>query len=81
MSQIAFPELRTDFEPTRATLHAYAHAAAVVSRAHAEPDPRWWHASLKPVPNGLAADPVPLPDGSDLRISAQLIETASDRRR
>ena len=49
------PELK-DWDPTRATLHAYAKVIATVPRALAEPHPMWWHVSLKVTPEGLATD-------------------------
>ncbi len=50
--------LPDDIEPTRATLHAYAHAVAALPRAHHEPHPRWWHTSLKPTIHGLTTEVV-----------------------
>ena len=58
-----FPTLPTDGEPTRATLHAYAHAVAALPRAHAAAHPLWWHISLKVRPDGLVTEAMPLPDG------------------
>lgn len=61
------PELPADWEPTRATLHAYAHGVSALARTHAPAHPKWWHASLKVKPTGLATDPIPLPGGGDLQ--------------
>jgi len=60
----AFPE---DWEPTRATLHAYAHGVGAVPRTLAEPHPKWWHASLKVTADGLVTEPVAVPEGGTLR--------------
>ncbi len=57
------PPLSPDFEPTRATLHAYANAVGVIPRAHAVPHSKWWHISLKVRPTGLVTDTMPLPGG------------------
>lgn len=56
----ALPE---DIEPTRATLHAYAHAMDAIPRAYADAHPKWWHVSLKPMVHGLTTEPVPTPSG------------------
>ncbi|MEA3503261.1 MAG: DUF5996 family protein [Actinomycetota bacterium] len=59
----AFPALPVDFEPTRATLHAYANAVAALPRVHAVAHPKWWHISLKIRPDGLVTEAMPLPEG------------------
>jgi hypothetical protein len=61
------PELPDAWESTRATLHAYAHGVSALARTHAPAHPKWWHASLKVVPSGLVTDPIPLPDGGELK--------------
>lgn len=66
---IELPELHDDFEPTRATLHGYARAITLPSRTHGVAHPLWWHVSLKPRPEGLVGDPVPLPDGKSLAVA------------
>ena len=58
-----FPPMPADFEPTRATLHQYSHAIAVVPRAVAVPHDRWWHVSLNVGELGLETDPMSLDDG------------------
>lgn len=58
-----FPPLPTHGEPTRSTLHAYAHAVAALPRAHAPAHPLWWHISLKVRPDGLVTEAMPLPAG------------------
>lgn len=58
-----FPALPTDGEPTRSTLHAYAHAVAALPWAHAPAHPLWWHISLKVRPDGLVTEAMPLPAG------------------
>ena len=55
-AMFAFPPLPIDGEPTRATLHAYAHAVATLPRAHAIAHPLWWHSSLKVRPDGLVTE-------------------------
>jgi len=67
-----FPSLSADLEPTRATLHAYAHALGAVPRAHGIAHPKWWHISLKVRPEGLITDAVPLPDGGTLALRMDL---------
>lgn len=47
-----FPAL-TDWGPTRQTLHLYCQAIGVLARAHAKPQPRWQHISLKVQADGL----------------------------
>jgi hypothetical protein len=61
-----FPALPADFEPTRATLHAYANAVAALPRVHAVPHPKWWHISLKIRPDGLVTESMPFPEGGAL---------------
>ena len=63
-----FPALPADLEPTRRTLHLYAHAVGAVTRSHAVPHPRWWHIGLTVRPTGLATEPVPLPDGGTVEL-------------
>jgi hypothetical protein len=78
-----FPSLPGDFETTRATLHAYAHAVGALPRVHAVPHPKWWHISLKPKPNGLITDTMALPSGvtfqlrMDLRNHVIVLETST----
>lgn len=57
------PPLPDTWEPTRATLHAYAHAVGAVPRAHAVAHPKWWHVSLEVTPRGFVTDNVSLPGG------------------
>ena len=61
-----------DWEPTRATLHAYANAVGTIPRAHATPDDRWWHISLKVRPDGLVTDQMLLPDGGTFEVRMDL---------
>ncbi|MCJ7725199.1 MAG: DUF5996 family protein [Acidimicrobiia bacterium] len=72
MTATDFPALPGEYEPTRATLHAYAHAVGSVPRAHGIAHPRWWHISLKVRPEGLVTDAVPLPDGGALGLRMDL---------
>ena len=80
------PPLPDTWEATRATLHAYSHAATAVNRVHGTAHPKWWHVSLKVEPDGLATDPVPLPDGGtagvrlDLLAGAVVFETSDGER-
>jgi len=61
-----FPDL-TGWEPTRDTLYIYSQAVGVIPRAHAEFHPKWWHISLKVLPNGLITKEMSLPtDGTFL---------------
>ncbi len=77
-----FPELPEDWEPTRATLHAYSLGIGAIARAHGIAHPRWWHVSLTVRPDGLVTDPVPLPSGGafhlrlDLRTHVAVLETS-----
>ena len=79
----ALAPLPTDLEPTRATLHAYAHAVGAVPRIHAIPHPRWWHISLTVTPSGLVTDSMSLPAGGtfwirmDLTSHEIVVETSS----
>lgn len=66
------PPLPENFEPTRATLHAYAHAIGAIPRAHAEPHDKWWHVSLKVTPHGLETDKMSLPDGGSFNLRLDL---------
>ncbi len=83
----ALPAFPKDWEPTRATLHAYAHAVGAIPRAHAVAHPKWWHISLKPRPDGLVTDAIPLPDGGsallrmDLRHHVVVLETSGGTHR
>ncbi|MDJ0923149.1 MAG: DUF5996 family protein [Acidimicrobiia bacterium] len=75
--------LPDEWEATRATLHLYANAVGVIPRAHAVPNDRWWHISLKVRPTGLTTDTMPLPGGGtfqlrmDLRNHEVVLETSS----
>lgn len=64
---LTLPEFK-DWEPTRATLHAYAKVIGTVPRALAEPHPKWWHISLKVAPEGLTTDRFRPLDGSDFTL-------------
>ena len=66
---VALPE---DFEPTRATLHQYAHAIGVVPRALAEPHDKWWHVSLNVTGRGLETDSMPSPAGGTWNVRLDL---------
>jgi len=83
----SLPPLPEDWEPTRATLHAYALAVGALPRAHAAFHPRWWHISLTVRPDGLVTDSMPLPDGGsffvrmDLRRHVVVVETSTGEHR
>jgi len=80
------PILPEDWEPTRATLHAYAHGVGAIPRAYGIAHPKWWHISLKVRPDGLITDTMPLPDGGslllrmDLRRDEVVLDTSSGDR-
>ena len=59
----ALPPMPHDWEDTRATLHAYAHAAAALPRALAPADDKWWHVAMTVEPDGLTSKEIPLPEG------------------
>ncbi len=73
MTDLLLPDL-TDSEPTRATLHAYARAMAVLPRAHLEAHPKWWHVSLAVLENGLATGQIPIPHGGSFTLRMDLAE-------
>ena len=81
-TQLPLIPMPEDWEPTRATLHTYAHALGVIARAHAVPNENWWHVSLKVKPTGLVTDTMPLPGGGtfalrmDLRSHEAVLETS-----
>lgn len=62
------PPLPENFEPTRATLHAYAHAIGAIPRTHADPHDKWWHVSLKVTDRGLETDSVSLANGGRFNV-------------
>ena len=66
------PMLPDDFEQTRATLHAYAHAVSAIPRVHAVAHPKWWHVALRVTPRGLVSENVPLPGGGILNLRMDL---------
>jgi hypothetical protein len=66
-----FPSL-ANFEPTRQTLHLYAHAMGVVPRLQAAAHPKWWHISLRVMPDGLRTTTMALPDGGQLWLEMDL---------
>ncbi|MDJ0498611.1 MAG: DUF5996 family protein [Acidimicrobiia bacterium] len=81
-TQLPLLPMPDDWEPTRATLHLYAHALGVIARAHAVPNENWWHISLKVRPSGLCTDTMPLPGGGtfdlrmDFRTQEAVLETS-----
>lgn len=73
MSTHRFAPMPKNLEPTRATLHQYAHAIGVVPRVHAEPHEKWWHVSLNVTNRGLETDAMALPDGGQWSLRLDLI--------
>lgn len=73
MSHAPLPPMPPDFEPTRATLHAYAHAVGAIPRVHGTTHPKWWHISLEVTPLGLVTDSMALPDGGTFRLRMDLV--------
>jgi Family of unknown function (DUF5996) len=61
-----------DWEPTRATLHAYALAASAIPRGLLERDPRWWFLAFTVTSDGLRTLPIPLPDGGEAIVRLDL---------
>ncbi len=70
-NEISLPSLK-GWEPTRDTLHWYSKAVGVIPRAHASFHPKWWHISLKVVPDGLITDEMPLPESGSFSIKMNL---------
>ena len=66
-----FPSLE-GFETTRDTLHWYSKAIGVISRAHAEIQPRWQHLGLIVRPNGFETVKMPLPGGGKFSLRMDL---------
>lgn len=73
MSAGTFPPLPEEWEPTRATLHAYSHGITALPRALAPHHPKWEHASLRVRPSGLISDIVPVPGGTALELGLDLV--------
>ena len=72
METLPLLPMPADWEPTRATLHAYAKAVGTIPRAHATPHDKWWHISLKVHPDGLVTDTMALPDGGSFIVRMDL---------
>ena len=70
-TEINFPAL-AGWESTRKTLHLYSNVVGVIPRAHAEFHPKWWHISLKVLPDGLVTNHMPLPQGGTFRLKMDL---------
>lgn len=70
----ALAEAPESWTSTRNALHGRLLAIAAVPRAHAEPQPHWWHIGLRLVPTGLTTAPVALPSGEMLTLGADLAE-------
>ena len=83
MAQVPFPSFAENWEPTRATLHAYAKALGTLAQTHLPKHPAWWHISLKPKPNGLTTENMPLPGGGllngrlDVRSHEVMVEAST----
>lgn len=70
-SSTRFPT-RAGWEASRQTLHLYSKVVGAVSRVHAEFHPKWWHVGLNVHPDGLATDPMVLPQGGSFRLELDL---------
>jgi hypothetical protein len=68
----ALPPMPEDWEDTRATLHAYAHAAAALPRALTPADDKFWNVAMTVEPDGLTTKPIPLPDGGTATVRMDL---------
>ncbi len=83
----ALPPMPEDWEDTRATLHAYAHAVAALPRALAPPDDKYWHTAMAVEPDGLTTKPIPLADGDEANVRLDprnhevVLETSGEFRR
>jgi hypothetical protein len=53
---------------TARALHEYSRVIGAIPRAHADPQPNWWHIGLIIEGQSLVTVPVPLPDGGSLRL-------------
>ena len=70
----ALPPMPDEFEPTRATLHAYAHGIGVIPRALGVEHPKWWHISLKVDPRGFRTDNFSIAGGGIARVVMDLLD-------
>ncbi len=52
-----------DWHDTRRSLHAWSKVLSAVRGALTEPDPRWWHLSLRVTADGLGTGPLTTPAG------------------
>jgi hypothetical protein len=69
-----FPPLAGE-DPTVKTLHWYAKGIGVVTRAHIEQHPKWWHLGLEVESDGLVTRAIPMPNGDgSLSIKLDLIQ-------
>lgn len=66
MTSAPFPSLADNWEPTRATLHAYSKAIGALPQTHVPKHDKWWHISLNARPDGLTTENMALPDGGVL---------------
>jgi len=69
----SMPPMPENFEPTRATLHAYAHGIGVIPRSLGVAHPKWWHVSLNVDPRGFRTDNFALPGGAIARVLMDLL--------
>jgi hypothetical protein len=69
----SLPTLPENFEPTRATLHAYANAVGAIPRVHAKAHDKWWHVSLKVTDRGLETDRMSLPNGGTFSLRMDFV--------
>lgn len=68
----ALPPMPEDWEDTRATLHAYAHAASALPRALIPAHDKFWHLAMTVEPDGLTTKPIPLADGGSATVRMDL---------
>lgn len=66
-----FPQF-DDWAETKATLHAYSKVVGAIPRVHAVFHPKWWHISLKVVPEGLITENMAIPGGGIFALKMDL---------
>ena len=72
LSMAALPPMPEDWEDTRATLHAYAHAASALPRALIPAHDKYWHQAMTVEPDGLTTKPIPLAEGGSATVRMDL---------
>jgi len=75
MSRINFPSLTLNgWRGTRDTIHKYVKMVGAIRQSMSDPQPHWWHISLRVSEKGLATTPIPSNNG----ISGQTFEMILD---